>query len=56
MLASPTGNVLRSSPLIMIEANMYSVQEIIKQKIDTLAIPGRAKGNIILKRIFNAKI
>jgi len=30
---------------------MYYDQKIIKQKIDTLAIPGRAKGKIILKRI-----
>tara|TARA_B100000902_G_C26854738_1_gene690025 strand:- start:57 stop:278 length:222 start_codon:yes stop_codon:yes gene_type:complete len=28
---------------------MYSVHDIIKQKIDTLAIPGKARGKIILK-------
>ena len=37
--AKPTGKVFNSSPLINIEANKYSVQDIIKQKIDTLAIP-----------------
>ena len=47
--AKPTGKVFRSSPLIYIDAKRYSVQEIIKQKIATLAIPGAARGTIILE-------
>ena len=47
--AKPTGKVFKSSPLINIDANKYSVQDIIKQKIDTLAIPGAANGTIILE-------
>ena len=46
--ANPTGKVFKSSPLIKIEAKRYSVQDIIKQKIDTLAIPGADKGTTIL--------
>ena len=47
--AKPTGKVFKSSPLTSIDAKRYSVQDIIKQKIATLAIPGEAKGTIILK-------
>ena len=46
--ARPTGKVFKLSPLINIEAKRYSVQEIMKQKIETLAMPGAAKGTTIL--------
>ena len=46
--AKPTGKVFKLSVLISIEAKRYSVQEIIKQKIAILAMPGAAKGITII--------
>ena len=53
MAANPTGNVFKSSVLINIEANKYSVQDIIKQKILILAIPGAASGITIFDITIN---